>query len=237
MNVNASLARWLLAGEWRMHPVRALVAMGAIALGVALGFAIDLINAAAFNEFTAAVKSVSGVSDLQVRGAQASFDEALFPKLAQREGVTLASPVLEVDATVPEHQGTLKILGVDAVGTGANDLRFGYLFLRHGKWKEAIQHFEAGVAFEDKLRYNEPTDWNPAVRHYLGWALLQARKGKEAVVVYREDLRRYPGNGWALLGLSQSLAAQGKTKDAAEATARFEKSWSRADVTLTSSRL
>jgi len=111
--MNALLARWLLAGEWRMHPVRALVAMGAIALGVALGFAIHLINAAAFNEFTAAVKSVSGVSDLQVRGARASFDEALFPRLAQREGVTLASPVLEVDATVPEHQGTLKILGVD----------------------------------------------------------------------------------------------------------------------------
>ncbi|WP_194713412.1 FtsX-like permease family protein [Noviherbaspirillum soli] len=117
--MNALLARWLLAGEWRMHPVRALVAMGAIALGVALGFAIHLINAAAFNEFTAAVKSVSGVSDLQVRGAQATFDEALFPRLAQREGVTLASPVLEVDATVPQHQGTLKILGVDVFRAAA----------------------------------------------------------------------------------------------------------------------
>lgn len=117
--MNASLARWLLAGEWRMHPVRALVAMGAIALGVALGFAIHLINAAAFNEFTAAVKSVSGVSDLQVRGAQASFDEALFPRLAQREGVALASPVLEVDATVPERQGGLKILGVDVFRAAA----------------------------------------------------------------------------------------------------------------------
>jgi len=117
--MNASLARWLLAGEWRMHPVRALVAMGAIALGVALGFAIHLINAAAFNEFTAAVKSVSGVSDLQVRGAQASFDEDLFPRLAQREGVSLASPVLEIDATVPERRGALKILGVDVFRAAA----------------------------------------------------------------------------------------------------------------------
>lgn len=117
--MNALLARWLLAGEWRMHPVRALVAMGAIALGVALGFAIHLINAAAFNEFTAAVKSVSGVSDLQVRGVQASFDEALFPRLAQREGVALASPVLEVDAAVPERQGALKILGVDVFRAAA----------------------------------------------------------------------------------------------------------------------
>ncbi|MFL6715545.1 MAG: ABC transporter permease, partial [Burkholderiaceae bacterium] len=117
--MNASLAQWLLAGEWRMHPVRALVAMGAIALGVALGFAIHLINAAAFNEFTAAVKSVSGVSDLQVRGARASFDEALFPRLAQRQDVALASPALEVDATVPGRQGTLKILGVDVFRAAA----------------------------------------------------------------------------------------------------------------------
>ena len=37
--MNGLLARWLLAGEWRIHPVRTAVAMGAIALGVALGFA------------------------------------------------------------------------------------------------------------------------------------------------------------------------------------------------------
>jgi putative ABC transport system permease protein len=117
--MNALLARWLLAGEWRMHPVRALVAIGAIALGVALGFAIHLINAAAFNEFTAAVKSVSGVSDLQVRGVQPSMDEALFPQLAQREGVALASPVLEVDAALPQRQGTLKILGLDVFRAAA----------------------------------------------------------------------------------------------------------------------
>ena len=42
------LSRWLLLGEWRAHPVRALVAVAAIAVGVAMGFAIHLINAAAF---------------------------------------------------------------------------------------------------------------------------------------------------------------------------------------------
>ncbi|MDB5756863.1 MAG: transporter permease, partial [Burkholderia sp.] len=117
--MNGLLTRWLLAGEWRIHPVRAVVAMGAIALGVALGFAIHLINAAAFNEFTAAVKSVSGVSDLQVRGPQATMDEALFPRLAEHKGVALASPVLELDAALPERQGSLKILGIDAFRAGA----------------------------------------------------------------------------------------------------------------------
>src|SRR5438445_13812592 len=107
------LTRWLLLGEWRAHPVRAAVAIGAIALGVALGFAIHLINAAAFNEFSAASKSLSGQSDLQVRGPQALFDETLYPHLAQHAGVALASPVLELDAAIPGQRSPLKILGID----------------------------------------------------------------------------------------------------------------------------
>ncbi|MES2537013.1 MAG: FtsX-like permease family protein [Pseudomonadota bacterium] len=128
------LSRWLLGGEWRAHPVRALVAIGAIMLGVALGFAIHLINAAAFNEFSAAVKSLSGVSDLQVRGAQATFDEGLYPVLAQHAGVALANPVLELDAAVPGEKTALKILGIDVfraaviapdlLGVGAEDKPF-----------------------------------------------------------------------------------------------------------------
>jgi putative ABC transport system permease protein len=108
------LSRWLLLGEWRAHPVRALVAIAAIAVGISLGFAIHLINAAAFNEFSAAVKSLSGVADIQVRGAEPFFDEAIYPALAQREGVVVASPVLEFDASVPGQRTALKIIGIDA---------------------------------------------------------------------------------------------------------------------------
>jgi putative ABC transport system permease protein len=111
--------RWLLGGEWHAHPVRAIVAIGAIALGVALGFAIHLINNAAFNEFSAAVKSLSGLSDLQVRGAQPTFDETLYPVLARRDGVALASPVLEVDAGVPGEDSALKIIGLDVFRAAA----------------------------------------------------------------------------------------------------------------------
>jgi putative ABC transport system permease protein len=112
------LSRWLLLGEWRAHPVRALVAIAAIAVGISLGFAIHLINAAAFNEFSAAVKSLSGVADIQVRGTEPFFDEAIYPTLAQREGVVVASPVLEFDASVPGRQTALKIIGIDAFRAG-----------------------------------------------------------------------------------------------------------------------
>lgn len=114
-----SLRRWLLAGEWRAHPVRTLVAMAAIAIGVALGFAIHLINAAAYNEFSAAVRSLSGQAELQVRGAQAFIDETLYARLAQRPEIALASPVLEVDAVVPARREALKVVGIDVFQAGA----------------------------------------------------------------------------------------------------------------------
>ena len=54
---------------------------------------------------------------------------------------------------------------------------------------------------------------------------------------YLEDLYIMPENGWALLGLSQALQAQGRTDEAAEARRRFETAFARADVEITSSRL
>jgi putative ABC transport system permease protein len=113
------LSRWLLLGEWRAHPVRALLAIAAITVGVAMGFAIHLINAAAFNEFSAAIKSLSGQADIQVAGREALFDEAIYPRLARHQGVALASPVLELDAGVPGVRGALKIIGIDAFRAGA----------------------------------------------------------------------------------------------------------------------
>jgi len=115
----AGLRTLLVAGEWRSHPVRALVAVLAIALGVALGFAIHLINAAAYNEFSAAVRSISGQSDLQVRAAGPLFDEELYPLLATRAGVAAASPVLEIDAALDGRRGSLKVLGIDAFRAAA----------------------------------------------------------------------------------------------------------------------
>ena len=67
---------------------------------------------------------------------------------------------------------------------------------------------------EDQLAYDEPSDWFFPVRHLLGAALLRAGRPEDAEVVYLEDLRRHPENGWALYGLAQSLAAQHKDAEA-----------------------
>ena len=58
---------------------------------------------------------------------------------------------------------------------------------------------------------------------------------KAEIVVYREDLKRHPNNGWAFLGLSQALAAQKRDADAADARKSFQGAWQKADVQLTAS--
>jgi hypothetical protein len=67
--------------------------------------------------------------------------------------------------------------------------------------------------------------------------LLRGGRPAEAEGVYRDDLERWPGNGWSLLGLSRALRTQGKLDAAAEARAEFEAAWKGADRPVTSSCL
>ena len=112
----------------------------------------------------------------------------------------------------------------------------GEIAQRGGRLDEAAAHFKAAMAIEDGMLYFEPPPWYYPIRHSLGAVLLQAGRPAEAEVVYREDLKRFPENGWALFGLTQALRAQGKTTEALAADARFRAAWKDADVTLTASR-
>ena len=118
--------RWLLlhvfGGNVLRHPLRALVQVGAIALGVALGYAVHLINTSALAEFSAAVRQVTGQSDASIVGPREGFDEAVFERVATDAQVALASPVLEVDVALVEparlRGRSLTITGIDALRSG-----------------------------------------------------------------------------------------------------------------------
>lgn len=112
----------------------------------------------------------------------------------------------------------------------------GEIAQRAGRFDEAAAHFTAAMAIEDGILYFEPPTWYYPIRHSLGVVLLQAGKPAAAETAYREDLKRFPENGWALFGLLQALRAQGKVEEAAGVETRFRTAWKDADVTLTASR-
>ncbi len=123
---------------------------------------------------------------------------------------------------------------IDLVHIAQNVLA-GEIAFKLGNFKQAIERYSAAVAMEDQLNYNEPPDWFFSVRHPLGHVLLQAGKYAEAEQVYREDLKEWKNNGWALMGLYQSLQKQGKTTEATSVKKRYDEAWKYGDQELKSS--
>ena len=72
----------------------------------------------------------------------------------------------------------------------------------------AINYFTSAVATEDSLVYNEPRDWLVPARHYLGNALLNAKKYNEAEKVFREDMKVQPNNYFSVMGLQSTILKQ-----------------------------
>ncbi|HWK49635.1 MAG TPA: ABC transporter permease, partial [Steroidobacter sp.] len=102
-----------ITGPMRRSPGRTLLAVLAIALGVALGLAIYLINRSAADEISLAARSLYGLADLVVEGGADGFDENLYPRIARVPGVAVASPVVEIEARVVGRRGPLMLLGMD----------------------------------------------------------------------------------------------------------------------------
>ncbi len=98
----------------------------------------------------------------------------------------------------------------------------------------AIAAFERAVSLNDSIVIDDPEPLPFAARHWLGAALLDARRFADAERVYRDDLQRHPHNGWALLGLELALKAQSKPSRAIEQERRA--SWLRADTPIRASR-
>ncbi|HKB41043.1 MAG TPA: tetratricopeptide repeat protein, partial [Gemmataceae bacterium] len=104
-----------------------------------------------------------------------------------------------------------------------------------GKPDDLLKGLAEAVALQDKLPYMEPPYYYFPLRHRLGAALVESGRLKEAEVVYREDLKRNPENGWSLYGLLQCLRATGRFAEAGDMEKRFRDAWKYADVALTAS--
>lgn len=145
-----------------------------------------------------------------------------------------------------EARAALDTVSAIAAGQPEGDNRTALLIARHALAGEiamrrgtptlAVREFQRAVDLEDGMAYTEPPTWYYPMRHSLGKALLAAGLPREAETAYRQDLARFPENGWALYGLWQALSRQGHLAEAREVRQRFERAWAAADHPLTASR-
>ena len=116
----------------------------------------------------------------------------------------------------------------------ADSLALGEIAISNNDYQSAIQYFANAVSVQDTLPYTEPPFWYYPTRLSLGKAYLLSDQADEAEAVFKENLKRYPRNGWALYGLIQALETQ--NKDSSMVQEQFDIIWQNADVELTSSR-
>ena len=74
------------------YRLRTAVQVLAITVGVALGYAVSLINTAALAEFNAALREINGEADAVIEGSRAGFDEQLFARVASASGCAAGQP-------------------------------------------------------------------------------------------------------------------------------------------------
>jgi tetratricopeptide (TPR) repeat protein len=136
----------------------------------------------------------------------------------------------------------LKAIGISSVNNASAIVAIGHEVLaaeietRRRRDDQAARHFAQAVAFEDDLTYMEPPDWPVPVRQLQGAALLELGRAKDAEAAFRDDMKKFPDNGWSLSGLHASLEQQGRKADAATVKARLDQMWNKADVQLASAR-
>ncbi|WP_159914282.1 FtsX-like permease family protein [Pantoea sp. 18069] len=124
-----ALLRTFSLQELLHHPWRTASALLAVVLGVALGFAVHVINASALDEFSRAVRSVQGQPDLELRAMQGALPERVYGLAArEHQQVAQAAPWLEASVqawhardSAPDDAKpvTLRLLGGDALQSGA----------------------------------------------------------------------------------------------------------------------
>ncbi|MGE4618581.1 MAG: hypothetical protein AAEJ04_02090 [Planctomycetota bacterium] len=106
----------------------------------------------------------------------------------------------------------------------------GEIDFKAGDRSRGLESLAQAVAMEERLVYAEPAAWMIPARHAYGALLIVEKRYKEAESVYLRDLEIFPANGWALLGLRDSLRGQGRVAEASRVDESFRNAWRSADV-------
>ena len=117
----SSLSWWLIRAQFRTRWTATLLSMLAIALGVALGYAIHLINDAALADFGRAMKTVQGDPDavIAARDSAGSVPLATINAIARDPAVLFIAPVIETRVRIDNARTPLRLIGIDVFSAAA----------------------------------------------------------------------------------------------------------------------
>jgi len=115
MFVFLKLFKMVLVAHVTQRPLRTVLTILGVALGVSASVAVRTANVDVLRSFEQAVMTVAGPTTLEVSGGELGLDEQLITALRNVEGVTSASPVILQTAvkTGGGSQRAVQVLGLD----------------------------------------------------------------------------------------------------------------------------
>ena len=111
------------------------------------------------------------------------------------------------------------------------------ILAKENNYDKSITLLKEAVALEEALNYNEPPDWFFSVRHHLGAIQLEAGYYEDAIIIYEDDLKKFPKNGWAHHGLKLAYQNLGDQENEVRIDDLLKNSWATADIEIESSRI
>lgn len=148
------------------------------------------------------------------------------PAVAELEQLRSLMKDEAVQGIKMEYNPSTDLLGI------AEQVLAGWIDASAGRDDAAVEALREAVRREDRLLYGEPPEWTVPARQDLGAVLLQGGRFTEAEQTFREDLDRFPNNGWSLHGLAAALRGQGRADEADRVASAFAQAWATADVAL-----
>ena len=136
-------ACWIGSRQVFERPVRTILTIAGIALGVSVAIAIPTANEEVLKSFQSTVTAVAGRATLQVSGGELGLDEGILPEILAHPAVASASPVLSQGGRLVTgaHRGqTLLVMGLDLLD--APDLK-GITVRTDSESGEAAERFDA----------------------------------------------------------------------------------------------
>lgn len=123
----------------------------------------------------------------------------------------------------------LQINGINLLNI-ANSILKATLADHKGNEQLMLIYLKKADKIQHDMGYHEPPDWYFPVKEMLGDAYLKWNHPQQAVAMYRQDLKQYPKNGWALFGLAKSLRQLGKNQEADYVIQEFKEAWKYSDI-------
>ena len=111
----------LVIEHLRHRPIRALLTLLGVAIGVSAWLAIRVVNGEVYQSFEQSVESVVGEASITISGGFEGIDEQILQRIQGHPGIQLANPVLKIEGEIqtgPLSGRSLLIWGMDLLEQG-----------------------------------------------------------------------------------------------------------------------